>query len=135
MSNYDDRVWLDRYAAGQPADLVPEFTDALAMFRASAQRHPDSVAVRYFDGELTLRDVDEQSDAVAVALQAEGFQPGDRLALYLQNVPQFQVAMVAAWKAGGIVVPVNPMSKQRELSYLLTDSGATVLLCLEGLYD
>ncbi|MGH3464750.1 MAG: AMP-binding protein, partial [Kribbellaceae bacterium] len=42
---------------------------------------------------------------------------------------------VAAWKAGGIVVPVNPMSKQRELSYLLTDSGATVLLCLEGLYD
>ena len=135
MSNYDDRVWLDRYAAGQPADLVPEFTDALAMFRASAQRHPDAVAVRYFDGELTLRDVDEQSDAVAVALQAEGFQPGDRLALYLQNVPQFQVAMVAAWKAGGIVVPVNPMSKQRELSYLLTDSGATVLLCLEGLYD
>ncbi len=135
MSSYDDRVWLDRYAAGQPADLVPEFTDALAMFRTSAQRHPDAVAVRYFDGELTLRDVDERSDAFAVALQAEGFQPGDRLALYLQNVPQFLVAIVAAWKAGGIVVPVNPMSKQRELSYLLTDSGATVLLCLEGLYD
>ncbi|GAA1561198.1 hypothetical protein GCM10009789_13050 [Kribbella sancticallisti] len=135
MNSYDDRPWLGRYADGQAVDLDPEFTDALAMFRASVAGRPDTVAVKYFDGVLTLRDLDELSDAFAVALQANGFGRGDRIALYLQNVPQFVIALLAAWKAGGIVVPVNPMSKQRELSYLLADSGATVLLCLEGLYS
>src|SRR4051812_40519084 len=43
--------------------------------------------------------------------------------------------MVATWKAGGIMVSINPMSRQRELSYLLKDSGATVLVSLEALYD
>ncbi|MFG1817667.1 long-chain fatty acid--CoA ligase [Kribbella sp. NPDC049174] len=132
--SYDDRPWLGRYADGQAADFEPEFTDALAMFRASVAESPDAVAIKYFDGVLTLRDLDGLSDAFAVALQANGFERGDRIALYLQNVPQFVIALLAAWKAGGIVVPVNPMSKQRELSYLLKDSRATVLLCLESLY-
>ena len=43
--------------------------------------------------------------------------------------------MVATWKAGGVMVSINPMSRVRELSYLLKDSGATVLVCLEALYD
>ena len=66
---------------------------------------------------------------------AHGFAPGDRLAVYLQNVPQFVIAMVATWKAGGVMVSINPMSRERELSYLLKDSGATVLIALEALYD
>jgi long-chain acyl-CoA synthetase len=132
--SYDDRPWLDRYAAGQATDFEPEFTDALAMFRASVADRPDAVAIKYFDGVLTLREIDQSSDAFAVALQANGFGRGDRMALYLQNVPQFVIALVAAWKAGGIVVPVNPMSKQRELTHHLKDSGATALLCLESLY-
>ncbi|MGZ4624260.1 MAG: AMP-binding protein, partial [Blastococcus sp.] len=57
------------------------------------------------------------------------------LAVYLQNVPQFVIAMVASWKAGGVMVSINPMSRKRELSYLLKDSGATVLVSLEALYD
>ncbi|UUZ46124.1 AMP-binding protein [Janibacter limosus] len=75
------------------------------------------------------------SDALACGLLAEGFAPGDRLAVYLQNIPQFVIAMVAAWKAGGMLVSINPMSRQRELRYLLADSGASVLLAQEGLYD
>ena len=43
--------------------------------------------------------------------------------------------MVATWKAGGVMVSINPMSRTRELSYLLKDSGAKVLVCLESLYD
>ena len=59
---------------------------------------------------------------------------GDRVALYLQNVPQFVIGMLATWKAGGIAVPVNPMNRARELEAVLSDSGARVLLCLESLY-
>ncbi|MGY1724977.1 AMP-binding protein [Blastococcus sp. SYSU DS0533] len=134
MSSYDDRPWLALYG-DQPADYEIEFETALDMFRAGVERDPDGVALRYFDGTITRRELDELSDALAVGLLARGFGPGDRLAVYLQNVPQFVIAMVAAWKAGGIMVSINPMSRARELSYLLEDSGATVLLSLETLYD
>ena len=134
MSAYDERPWVARYGE-EPADLEIEFDDALAMFRAGVAKDPDGVALTYFDGSITRRELDELSDGLASALLANGFSAGDRLAVYLQNVPQFVIAMVAAWKAGGIMVSINPMSRQRELSYLLKDSGATVLVSLESLYD
>ncbi len=134
MSVYDERPWLARYGDA-PADLTIEFDDALAMFRAGVAADPDGVALRYFDGSVTRRELDELSDGLAAGLLASGFSPGDRLAVYLQNVPQFVIAMVAAWKAGGVMVSINPMSRQRELSYLLKDSGATVLVSLEALHD
>ncbi|WP_448640466.1 AMP-binding protein [Geodermatophilus sp. URMC 63] len=133
MSVYDERPWLARYG-DQPADYAIEFDDALAMYRAGVAADPDGVALQYFDGTLTRRELDELTDGLAAGLLAEGFSPGDRLAVYLQNVPQFVIAMVATWKAGGVMVSINPMSRTRELSYLLADSGATVLLCLDTLY-
>ncbi|NUO59843.1 MAG: AMP-binding protein, partial [Hamadaea sp.] len=134
MSGYDDRPWLARYPAGRPAGLTPDFDDALAMFRATVRRDPGAVAIRYFDGRLTYGELDELSDAFASALLDDGFRRGDRVGLYLQNVPQFVLALVGTWKAGGVAVSVNPMNRQRELELLLTDSGATVLVCLESLY-
>ena len=134
MTAYDDKPWLALYG-DQPANYEVEFADALAMYRAGAQKDPGAVALKYFDGVLTRRELDELSDALAVGLLANGFVAGDRLAVYLQNIPQFVIAMVGTWKAGGTMVSINPMSRVRELSYLLKDSGATVLLSLEGLYD
>ncbi len=133
MGVYDERPWLDLYG-DMPHDLAPEHPDALAMFRAGLAADPSGAAVVYFDGVLTRTELDEQSDALASALLARGFGSGDRLAVYLQNMPQFLVCMVAAWKAGGVMVSINPMSRTRELSYLLQDSGAKVLVCLESLY-
>ncbi|GAA1315021.1 long-chain-fatty-acid--CoA ligase [Pseudonocardia xinjiangensis] len=134
MGGYDERPWLARYDEGQPSDIEPEFTDALAMFRASAERNPDGDILRYFDGRITLRELDELSDAFAAGLLDAGFSAGERVALYLQNVPQFVIALVGTWKAGGIAVNINPMNRARELDLLLRDSGATVLVCLQGLY-
>ena len=134
MSSYDERPWLALYG-DQPADYEVEFDNALDMFRAGVARDPSAVALQYFDGSITRQELDELSDALAGGLLANGFSAGDRLAVYLQNVPQFVISMVAAWKAGGIMVSINPMSRTRELSYLLKDSGATVLVALETLYD
>ncbi|MHA6617590.1 long-chain-fatty-acid--CoA ligase [Pseudonocardia sp. DLS-67] len=131
---YDERPWLARYDAGQPHDLELEHSDALAMFRAAVTRNPNGDAVRYFDGRITLRELDELSDAFAVGLLDSGLAAGDRVALYLQNVPQFVIGLLGTWKAGGIAVPINPMNRQRELELLLTDSGARVLVCLQSLY-
>jgi long-chain acyl-CoA synthetase len=134
MSVYDEKPWLSLYDEDQPADVALEFTDALSMFRASVSRNPDGDIIRYFGGRITARELDELSDGFAVALAGLGVRAGDRVALYLQNVPQFVIAMLAAWKAGGVAVPVNPMNRARELDAVLRDSGARVLVCLEGLY-
>ena len=134
MSAYDDRPWLRLYG-DQPAEVQLEHDNALDMFRAGVSADPSGDAIKYFDGALTRKELDEQSDALASALLANGFTRGDRLAVYLQNVPQFVIAMVATWKAGGVMVSINPMSRTRELSYLLKDSSAKVLVSLEALYD
>src|ERR1700761_9510765 len=81
------------------------------------------------------RAVDADSDALAVALSARGLGRGDRVALFLQNVPQFVIAMLAAWKLGAVVVPVNPMLKERELRYILADSGAKAVISLQDLWN
>ncbi len=83
---------------------------------------------------LSVAEVDRASDALSVALVAAGCQRGDRVAIDLQNVPQFVISLLAAWKAGCIVVSINPMNKERELTYLLEDSGAVVLITLQSLY-
>ena len=137
MSVYRDRPWLGLYQAGKPADIAPSHGDALTMWQGGAGS--SEVAHRpflfYFDTPLTGADVDADSDALAVALAARGLGRGDRVALFLQNVPQFVIAMLAAWKLGAIVVPVNPMLKERELRYVLTDSGAKAIVSLQDLWN
>lgn len=135
MSIYDERPWLTLYGDGQPSDIEVEFADALEMFRHSVKRAPESDLIRYFDARLTLGEVDRLTDALAAGLADGGFQPGDRLAVYLQNVPQFVMCMIATWKAGGIMVSINPMNKAKELKVLLDDSEASALVCHPDLYD
>ena len=68
------------------------------------------------------------------ALQQRGAEPGDRIAMYLQNIPQVLVAVLAAWKCGAVIVPCNPMLRERELVKILVDSGSRVLICQDDLY-
>ena len=135
MNTYTDRPWLALYPAGSPTDITPEFDTALAMFEASCETAPDAPLIRYFDATLTLRDVDIAATALAATLVNEGFTPGDRLALFTQNNPAYVIGMIAAWKAGGAAVAVNPMNRARELTYLLADSGAAAMVVLDDLYE
>jgi long-chain acyl-CoA synthetase len=134
MSAYEQKPWVGRYARGVPSQIEAEHATGLEMFRATAERRPDGVAMHYFDNPIAYRELDELSDALAAGLADRGLEPGDRVALYLQNVPQFVMAMLAAWKAGAIVVTINPMLKSRELTTLLTDSRARALVALESLW-
>ncbi|HKP41607.1 AMP-binding protein [Mycobacterium sp.] len=134
MSIYADAPWRALYASGQSPVLDPPHRTMLEAFSASVQTSPKLPVLRYFDSVLTLGWLNDAADALACALIDRGFGPGDRLALYTQNNPPFVIGLIAAWKAGGCAVPVNPMNKERELAHILTDSGATALLCLDDLY-
>jgi len=134
MDTRTERPWVALYDEGLPAEIELEHPSALAMFEQTVRRGAERPAIRYFDAELTWAEVDRLSDALAVGLQELGVAQGDRVGLYLQNVPAFVIAMVAAWKAGAIMVSVNPMYKAREVREILDDSGATALVALDTLY-
>ncbi|MDN5744206.1 MAG: long-chain fatty acid--CoA ligase [Nocardioidaceae bacterium] len=134
MSSYDDKVWLKNYPDPAKTSLELEFDTALDMFQATAARNPEGDAIRYYDGRISARELDELSNAFAVGILDSGFQPGERVAIYAQNIPQFVIAQLGTWKAGGIAVSANPMYRSRELTEILHDSGATVLVSMQDLY-
>ena len=134
MTNFDERPWLKLYSDGVEFEMTPDFENALDMFKRAVQRHPEQAQLYYFSKPLSAREVDDQSDALAVGLIDLGLKRGDRVAVYLQNVPQFVLTLIAVWKVGAIMVPINPMLRHRELVYILTDSGARVLITLQSLY-
>ncbi|TPG37319.1 long-chain fatty acid--CoA ligase [Mycobacterium hodleri] len=105
------------------------------MFRSTVAKAPASPLLAYFDEVLSAADVDRVSDALAVGLAEGGFTHGDRLALYTQNVPQYVVALLAAWKLGGIAVAINPMLTPREIAKLIADSTPSTFLSLRELYS
>ncbi|MGV0793237.1 AMP-binding protein [Mycolicibacterium sp. XJ1819] len=109
-------------------------TTILADFGSAARSRPDHPFLAYFDSTLSYREVGAISDAFAVALADNGFRRGNRIALYLQNVPQYVLALFATWKLGGIAVAVNPMLTPREVAKLLADSTPTVLVTLDELH-
>lgn len=88
----------------------------------------------YFDTVLTVAELDRKTDAFAAALADHGFAAAERLALRLQNVPQYVIGLIAAWKLGGIAVPINPMLTPREVAGLLADSEPSVFLSLAELH-
>ena len=101
--------------------------------QVSAARWPDKPACLFLGHTLSYAALDRQAQALAAWLQAKGVAAGDRVALFLQNCPQFLVAFYAAMKAGAVVVPVNPMNRADELGHCLADAQATVAVCAADL--
>ena len=134
MSLYPERPWLALYDERIVADTEIRYENALDMFKASVERAGDRPLIHYFESTLTLAEVDRITDAYAVALRDVGVNPGDRVASYLQNVPQFLLTMVASWKVGAIMISINPMWREREIGLVLRDSEAAALVTLETLY-
>jgi long-chain acyl-CoA synthetase len=129
------RPWIKYY----PKHVLSEpfvgcFNDGLSMFRHAVAGAYDSPAIHYFDRTLSYGELDRLSDAFAGILLANGVIEGDRVALYLQNVPQFVICLVGAWKMGAIGVSINPMNRSRELTFLLQDSDARVLVLHRDLH-
>ncbi len=90
----------------------------------TAQAHPDKVAIKLDDAELTWQQLHGLAAKTAGALRAAGLEPGDRVALILPNIPAFPVLFYGTLLAGGTVVPMNPLLKAQEVEYFFTDSGA-----------
>ncbi len=98
----------------------------------SAARDRDHAAVKLDDVEVSYGQLDQASALVAGLLAAKGFSSGDRAGIMLPNVPYFPICYYGVLRAGGVVVPMNVLLKQREVAFYLTDSEAKVLFAWEG---
>src|SRR5688572_7120001 len=133
MENPAQRPWLNLYRGVRP-ELKPACESALDMFRATLERNRSAPLVHYFERSLSAAECDSMSDALAVGLQQRGVEAGDRVAVYLQNIPQVVIAVLAIWKCGAVVVPCNPMLRERELGKILRSSGCLAMICQEDLF-
>src|ERR1700728_4333409 len=93
----------------------------------TTRAHAGRVAVRVDDAALTYRALDEASARVAGLLHERGLKPGDGVGLMMPNVAEVPVVYYGVLRAGGVVVPMNPLLKGREVAYYLSDSGAGLL--------
>ena len=78
-----------------------------------ARRRRDAPAIYYFDAALSYAEIDRAERSSRGLAACAGVGRGDRVAIILQNTPQFLIATVAAWKLGAIVVSLNPMYRAR----------------------
>jgi long-chain acyl-CoA synthetase len=127
------RPWDKHWSSDMLAGPDPIRETLLERFDEQVAARPDSPFVSYFSTTLSLREVSEAADGVAAEFAESGIGAGDRVALLLQNQPEFVIATLAAWKVGAIAVPVNPMYRERELEHLLGDSGARAIVALDEL--
>ena len=115
---------LAHWPARLPRDLSVPATHLWFNLEVSAARFPDKPAYVFFGRPLAYAALKAQAEALAGWLQAAGLEPGGRVLLYLQNCPQWPVAFYAILRAGGVVVPVNPMNKADEFGHYITDPQA-----------
>lgn len=89
--------------------------------RAHARSNPGKPAIIWYGREITYGQLDGLVDGCAALLASLGVGKGDRVALYMQNCPQYIVAHFGIQKLGAIVCPCSPLFKAHELGYQLGD--------------
>ncbi|MFJ9901088.1 long-chain fatty acid--CoA ligase [Streptomyces sp. NPDC091280] len=93
----------------------------------TASRYPEQPALRLGTAVTSYAELDRRSAQTATLLRELGVRSGDRVALMVPNVPEFVILYYGILRAGGIVVPMNPLLKARETEYQLRDSQAVLL--------
>ncbi len=118
-----------------PRTLALPETSLWFNLEVSARRYPQKPACVFFGQPLRFAELLDQAEALAGWLQAHGVKKGDRVVVFMQNCPQFVVAVHAVLRADAVVVPVNPMNKADELGHYITDPGSVVFLTTADLAD
>ncbi|WP_326557548.1 non-ribosomal peptide synthetase/type I polyketide synthase [Micromonospora sp. NBC_01796] len=125
-----DRDKLTRWGTGRRRELPQGcLHDAV---RHWAQRTPQSVAVIGGGSVLTYRQLDERAAVLADRLARLGVGAGEIVALWLPRSPEFIVATLAVLRTGAAYLPMDPLLNNRQVHFMISDSGARVVLTTEG---
>ncbi len=104
------------------------FHNFYEMIHSHAKNRGGKVALFDGDDKIKYRDLLQRVDKLAAFLADKGIKRGDKVALFLRNSPEFIYSIFAVSKLGAILVPINTFLKGEELTYILEDSGASLLI-------
>ncbi|HET7290779.1 MAG TPA: AMP-binding protein, partial [Vicinamibacteria bacterium] len=121
---------------GVPRSLEPYADETLLdVFARSAREDPEHPTLLFKGAPLRAAELARLSDAFARFLVARGIGRGDRVATLLPNCPQAVIAMLGAWKAGAVLVPLNPLYAEEELRKPLAATGVRAIVVLTPFYE
>ncbi len=127
------RFWLASYPEGMPGEIAPLGHASIgALVESCCARYADRPAFTSMGKTLSFKDFEAASVKIAVWLQAQGLEKGDRVAVMMPNILQNPVIIFGILRAGLVVVNVNPLYTPRELEHQLKDAGAKALFVLEN---
>lgn len=131
----------DEEKKGWPMDLSKQLNYKLGekplheYLAHNATKYPNRTAYNYYGNKITWRYLNDYSDRLAQFLKENHIQKGDRVALYMQNCPQYIIGYFGIQKIGAIVVPLNPMYKEAELDYFINEVNIKVVIATEDLFS
>jgi len=123
-----ERAWHRSWPKYLPRDLEISSAPLHALLTVSASRLPNRACIVYQGITLTYSQVDDLSSRFASALVALGLRKGERVGVFMPNMPQFIISYFGILKAGGVVVTCSPLYKERELEFQLRDSGSSFVI-------
>ncbi|MCM3215131.1 long-chain-fatty-acid--CoA ligase [Niallia taxi] len=130
-----EKPWLALYPGETAKNVYYKAETLPQLLRNAAKEYPKHKAIHFMGKELTFKQTFEKASNLAAYLQEIGITKGDRVAVMLPNIPQTVISFYAIMLAGAIVVPVNPLYKEREIEFILNDSGAKAIITLDILYN
>jgi len=130
----ENKPWFNSWPKNLPKNLEYPKVPLHAILEKTAKENPEKVAIAYFKGEITYAELDSLSSQFAVALIASGVKKGERVALFLPNIPQFIIAYFGILKAGAVFTAISPLHKEREVAHQLNDSEAETIVALDTIY-
>jgi long-chain acyl-CoA synthetase len=113
-------------------DTIPlEKELSYSRFDLMARTYPDNTAVVYLGEKFSYRRLHDLTERFAGGLKALGIARGDKVLLYIPNCIQWLIAFLGIQKAGAVMVPVSPIYTSHEIAYMLNDSGADTIICMD----
>ena len=100
-------------------------------FRKTAGEFPDKTCLIYLGSKFTYSQILYKVDRLAGSLLKIGVKPGDRVIIYLPNLPQWVIAWFALQRVGAVAVPITPYYVPYDLKYIANDCGAETIFCLD----
>ncbi|NHM31250.1 long-chain-fatty-acid--CoA ligase [Neobacillus terrae] len=130
----EKKNWLAQYPNSIESTITIPEKSLPQILLETTKTYPQHNALSFYGKKTTYEQLSQLVSHFASALQSRGVQKGDRVAIMLPNCPQYVISYYGVLTAGAIVTQVNPMSVERELEYILKDSGADTIVVLEALY-
>src|SRR4030095_6540151 len=130
----NDKPWLAHYDKGVPHTVDIPNVPLFHYLEESARKYPDRACTIFKGAVISYRQMNELTDHMAAALVELGVKKGDRIGIFMPNLPQFVIAYFGILKAGGVVVAVNPTYPPDEIITPVNDANIEIMFTLTRFY-